>query len=116
MPNQKPAAKTGVLLINLGSPAAPTTKAVRRYLREFLSDVRVVEIPRLLWFFILNGLVLLVRPRKSAAAYAKIWSDEYGSPLVHYTQQTLCHAGRGTTAGPAHVPTVLGDDDRLYRR
>lgn len=82
--NQK--SKTGVVLVNLGSPSAPETGAVRRYLREFLSDPRVVEIPRLIWWCILNCVVLLVRPAKSAAAYRKIWLSEHGSPLVHYTR------------------------------
>jgi len=74
-------AATGVLFVNLGTPTAPTAKAVRRYLAEFLWDRRVVEIPRPLWWLILHLFVLPLRPRKSAAAYAKIWSDE-GSPLL----------------------------------
>jgi ferrochelatase len=74
-------AKIGVLLINLGSPAAPTRNAVRRYLREFLSDPFVVEIPRPLWWLILNFFVLLTRPSTSAERYAQIWTPE-GSPLV----------------------------------
>jgi ferrochelatase len=71
----------GVLLVNLGTPEAPTTDAVRRYLAEFLSDPRVVEIPRLLWWPILHGIILRTRPRKSAHAYAQVWS-EAGSPLA----------------------------------
>jgi ferrochelatase len=71
----------GVLLTNLGTPDAPTPRAVRRYLAEFLGDPRVVEAPRWLWLPILYGIVLAVRPRRSAAAYAKIWWDE-GSPLL----------------------------------
>lgn len=70
-----------VLMINLGTPDAPTAPAVRRYLREFLSDPRVVELPRLLWWPILNGPLLALRPRASAAKYATIWTDE-GSPLL----------------------------------
>ena len=73
--------KTGVLLINLGSPDAPTTSALRRYLREFLSDPRVVNIPRFIWWLILNFLVLPIRPGKSVKAYRKIWTEQ-GSPLV----------------------------------
>ena len=91
--------KTAVVLINLGTPEAPTVPAVRRYLKEFLSDPRVVEIPRALWWLILNGVILNVRPRKSAAKYAAIWSSE-GSPLkVHSERQSrllrgfLGHAG-----------------------
>jgi ferrochelatase len=72
---------SAVLLINLGTPAAPTSAAVRRYLRQFLSDPRVVELPRLLWWPILNGPLLALRPKASAAKYASIWTDE-GSPLL----------------------------------
>ena len=76
--------RTGVLLVNLGTPAAPTAAAVRPYLRQFLSDPRVVEIPRLLWWAILNGFILVRRPAKSALKYASIWTDE-GSPLKFHT-------------------------------
>ncbi|QXP83452.1 ferrochelatase [Methylococcus sp. ANG] len=78
-------ARLGVLLVNLGTPEAPTPKAVRRYLREFLSDPRVVEIPRALWWPILNLVVLRVRPGKSAHAYRTIWTER-GSPLLAYTE------------------------------
>jgi ferrochelatase len=71
----------GILLVNLGTPEAPTPAAVRRFLAEFLSDTRVVEIPRLLWLPILYAIVLNVRPRKSAHAYAQIWTKD-GSPLM----------------------------------
>jgi ferrochelatase len=77
---------TAVLLINLGTPDAPTPAAVRRYLRQFLSDPRVVEIPRAVWLPILYGLVLTTRPRQSAHKYASIWSPE-GSPLRVHTQR-----------------------------
>lgn len=73
--------RAGVLLTNLGTPDAPERKAVRRYLAEFLSDPRVVERPRWLWLPVLYGIILNLRPQKSAEAYAKIWSDE-GSPLL----------------------------------
>lgn len=76
----------GILLINLGTPDAPTPSAVRRYLKQFLSDRRVVEIPRIIWWCILNLIILNIRPRKSAAKYALIWSDE-GSPLLVHTQK-----------------------------
>ncbi|MFN3516718.1 MAG: ferrochelatase [Novosphingobium sp.] len=79
------APRLGVLLVNLGTPDAPTTGAVRRYLREFLSDPRVVEIPRLVWWPILNGIILNVRPRKSAHAYAQVWTPD-GSPLAAITK------------------------------
>lgn len=77
--------RVGVLLVNLGTPDAPTPAAVRRYLKEFLSDPRVVEIPRLVWWPILNGIILNTRPRKSAHAYAQVWS-EAGSPLAAVTR------------------------------
>jgi ferrochelatase len=78
--------RTAVLLCNLGTPDEPTTKAVRRYLAEFLSDQRVVEIPRLLWLLILHGVILRFRPAKSAAKYASIWTPE-GSPLRIWTEK-----------------------------
>ncbi len=74
----------GVLLVNLGTPDAPTPAAVRRYLAEFLSDRRVVEIPRLAWLPILHGIILRTRPRKSAHAYSQVWTPE-GSPLAATT-------------------------------
>jgi len=76
----------GVLLINLGTPQAPTAKALRPYLKQFLSDSRVIEIPKAVWWFILNGIILNVRPRKSAAKYASIWTAE-GSPLLVNTRK-----------------------------
>ena len=86
-------ARTGVLLVNLGTPASATAKAVRRYLKEFLSDPRVVEIPRPIWWLILNGIILNTRPKKSAEKYASIWTGE-GSPLrVHTEKQTLMLRG-----------------------
>ena len=71
----------GVLLINLGTPDAPEAGAVRRYLAEFLSDPRVVEIPRIAWLPILHGIILRTRPKKSAEAYNQVWTNE-GSPLA----------------------------------
>ncbi len=81
-----PAPRVGVLLVNLGSPDAPEPGAVRRYLREFLSDPRVVEIPPFIWQIILNLFVLTTRPRKSAHAYAQVWTDD-GAPLVAITRR-----------------------------
>ena len=78
------AARTGVLLVNLGTPAAPTAAALRPYLAQFLGDPRVVEIPRLAWWPILHGIILNVRPAKSAAKYRSIWTPE-GSPLAVWT-------------------------------
>jgi ferrochelatase len=79
-------AKTAVVLVNLGTPDAPTAAAVRPYLKQFLSDSRVVEIPKVLWWFILNGIILPLRSGKSAAKYAAIWTTE-GSPLKVYTEK-----------------------------
>ena len=78
--------RLGILLVNLGTPDAPTTEAVRRYLAEFLSDPRVVSIPRLLWQIILHGIVLRVRPKRSAAAYQSVWTEQ-GSPLLVIAQR-----------------------------
>ena len=92
-------AKTAVLLINLGTPDEATAPAVRRYLKEFLSDPRVVEIPRPVWWLILHGIILRVRPRKSAEKYASIWSAD-GSPLkVHVERQAKLLRGYLGQAG-----------------
>jgi ferrochelatase len=77
---------TAVLLVNLGTPDAPTPAALRRYLAEFLGDPRVVEIPRPLWWLILHGVILRVRPARSAAKYASIWRTE-GSPLQYWSER-----------------------------
>src|SRR5438552_3110430 len=78
---------TGILLIQLGTPNAPSSKALRTYLRQFLSDRRVIEAPRLLWWFILNFKILWTRPAESAAKYQRIWDPQTGSPLLHYTRR-----------------------------
>ncbi|MDR2875719.1 MAG: ferrochelatase [Methylobacillus sp.] len=78
--------RTGILLINLGSPDAPTAQALRRYLKQFLSDPRVIEIPRLIWWPLLHGIILNTRPAKSAAKYAQIWTGE-GAPLLAHTRK-----------------------------
>jgi ferrochelatase len=83
-------ARIGVLLVQLGTPQAPTSKAVRRYLKQFLSDPRVIEIPRFLWLPILHGIILRIRPAKSAKKYASIWVNsgmEQGSPLRLYSEK-----------------------------
>lgn len=80
--------KTGVLLINLGTPDAPTAPALRSYLKEFLSDPRVVEIPKFIWWPILNFIILNVRPKKSAVKYDSIWMPE-GSPLRVHTERQM---------------------------
>lgn len=74
-------ARLGILVTNLGTPDAPTTPALRRYLAEFLSDPRVVEVPRLIWWMILHGVILRIRPARSAKAYREVWQPE-GSPLL----------------------------------
>jgi ferrochelatase len=80
--------RIGVVLVNLGTPDDLSPKSVRRYLKEFLSDRRVVEIPRLIWWPLLNGIILNTRPKKSAQAYAKVWMQDVDeSPLRHYTRQ-----------------------------
>ena len=78
--------RLGVLLINLGTPDAPEAAAVRRYLAEFLSDPRVIEIPRIAWWAILHGVILRTRPKKSADAYKQAWTEE-GSPLAVITRR-----------------------------
>lgn len=97
--------RIGVLLINLGTPEAPTAPAVRAYLREFLSDPRVVEIPRPVWWVILNLFVLTTRPRQSAGRYAQVWMGE-GSPLKVHTgrQATLL---RGYLGERVKFPLVV---------
>src|SRR5215831_220968 len=87
------AARPGVLLVNLGTPDAPTPAALRRYLGEFLSDPRVVEIPGLAWRPLLHGVVLRTRPARSAARYAAIWTKD-GSPLaIHTNKQKVLLSG-----------------------
>jgi ferrochelatase len=81
-----PPRHVGILLVNLGTPDAPTAAAVKTYLREFLSDPRVVEIPQIAWQPILRGIILNTRPAKSAHAYQQVWMDE-GSPLAVYTRR-----------------------------
>ena len=98
-------ASRGVLIANLGTPDAPTRKAVRRYLKQFLWDPRVVELPRPLWWLILNGIILTVRPSRSAEAYEKIWTEQ-GSPLLLFSQDIADGIGRqlaARTSGPVHV-------------
>jgi ferrochelatase len=93
---------TAVLLVNLGTPEAPTSGAVRRYLAEFLWDPRVVEIPRPVWWLLLYGIVLPTRSRSAAAAYRKIWTAE-GSPLLVYSQR------QRDAVAAALVPGSAGD-------
>lgn len=100
--------EVGVLLTNLGTPDAPTAQAVRRYLAEFLWDPRVVETSRAIWWPVLNGVILRLRPRKSAEAYSRIWTDQ-GSPLLTISrrQQTaIADALRGRLG--REIPVALG--------
>lgn len=100
--------KTGVLLINLGTPDAPTPEALRRYLAEFLWDKRVVDLPRPLWWLILHGIILRTRPAKSAAAYQTVWTDA-GSPLlVTSKEQKRLLQGRLDEIDPERYHVVLG--------
>jgi len=99
---------TGILLVNLGTPDAPTPGALRRYLAEFLSDPRVTEMRHWFWWLILHGIILRTRPRRSALKYQKIWT-EAGAPLLNISQaqaQALVQALRAHFTGPINV--VLG--------
>lgn len=111
MPARSPApdsVATGVLLANLGTPDAPTPEALRRYLAEFLSDPCVVDLPHLAWWPILHGLVLRTRPAKSAAAYARIWTDA-GSPLLVHSRAIAAALKRELAAhAGSEVPLALG--------
>lgn len=91
-------AKIGVLINNLGTPAAPTTKAVREFLAEFLADSRVIEVPRPIWWLILHGIILRIRPSKVKKVYQSVWMDE-GSPLLVYSKRLV-----------NKLQTQLGDD------
>ena len=111
--------RIGVLLVNLGTPDAPDAKSVKRYLLEFLSDKRVVEIPTLVWQPILRGIILNTRPKKSAHAYAQVWSDE-GSPLAAITaaQGRALQVRLGDVAVVRHAmrygkPAMAGELDAL---
>ncbi|TMQ34475.1 MAG: ferrochelatase [Planctomycetota bacterium] len=84
----------GVLLIQLGTPDAPTKPALKRYLRQFLGDPRVIEAPRWAWWFILNCFILPTRPARSAAKYRRIWNAQTGSPLLHITRLQTEALGR----------------------
>ena len=85
--------RLAVLLVNLGSPTSSSRSSVRRFLKEFLWDPRVVSIPRPIWWIILHGFVLTFRPRRSAAAYQKIWTDK-GSPLIYLSHQLTANVVR----------------------
>ena len=99
---------TGILITNLGTPDAPTPAAVRRYLAEFLSDPRVVEMPRWLWMLALHGIILRIRPARAAKSYQSVW-DEKGSPLLYISEELaagLKQACQGF-AGPVRVELAM---------
>lgn len=103
------AESTGILLVNLGTPDAPEPRSLRRYLREFLSDPRVVEIPRLVWYPILYGIILNKRPAESAKKYAEVWTEE-GSPLLAISkrqQQALQREMEVRFKGPVKVELAM---------
>jgi ferrochelatase len=105
----KQAAKTGILITNLGTPDAPDPASVRRYLAEFLSDPRVIETPKLIWWPILHGIILRTRPKKSAHAYNKVWTEQ-GSPLFSITKQQTHDITRlleQRVPGPLHVEFAM---------
>ncbi len=116
------AASTAVLLCNLGTPEAPTPRALRSYLAEFLSDPRVVEIPRWIWWLVLHGVILRVRPARSARKYASIWTPD-GSPLKVWTEKQARMLGgylgeRGHRVVVRHAmrygdPSIASELDRL---
>ena len=126
-PEQSPGAedRTAVLLVNLGSPNSPAVRDVRRYLKEFLSDPRVVNFPRILWWLILNGIILNTRPRKTARKYAAIWTPE-GSPLLIHTekQAKLLRGYLGHSGHKLHVsyamrygqPALVKALNRLHKK
>ncbi|HTJ97397.1 MAG TPA: ferrochelatase [Rhodocyclaceae bacterium] len=100
------ASKIGILYVNLGTPDAPTAPALRRYLKEFLSDPRLVEIPKPVWWLILNGIILNTRPKKSAEKYAAIW-EKNGSPLaVHTEKQAKLLRGALGAAGQQDIQVI----------
>ena len=114
----------GVLLVNVGTPDAPTPAAVRRFLRQFLGDPRVIEYPRALWWLVLNCVILLIRPPRSARAYQQIWT-EHGSPLLLHSQDVASAVQNqlsGRLSGVTHVelamtygnPSIGSGLDRLH--
>lgn len=101
------AATTGILISNLGTPDAPTPGALRRYLAEFLGDPRIVEAPRWLWRLVLHGVILQIRPRLSAHAYGKVWTEN-GSPLLHYSLRQLEALKSRLKTTPGELRIALG--------
>jgi ferrochelatase len=100
---------TGVLLIQLGTPDAPTAAALRPYLRQFLGDPRVIDVPRWKWRLILNLFILPFRPRQSAAKYARIWDPKTGSPLLHWTRSQAIALKQALPGVPVHFAMQVGN-------
>ncbi len=120
LPNDHPPVSSGsigVMLVNLGTPDAPDPGSVKRYLKQFLSDRRVIEIPAFAWQPILRGIILNTRPQKSAAAYAKVWTDR-GSPLADITASQADALvekwGANETSGRENGPNVIVDYAMRY--
>ena len=99
---------TGVLLIQLGTPDAPDVPSLRRYLKQFLGDPRVIDVPRFQWWFVLNLFVLPFRPKQSAAKYQRIWNAETGSPLLHYTKLQTAALQRALPDVPVRFGMQVG--------
>ena len=100
--------RIGVMLINLGTPDGTDVPSVRRYLREFLGDPRVIEVPRAIWFLILNLIILTLRPPKTARAYRKVWNEETGEgPLLHYTRLLAEGLAARFAGGPVRVAHAM---------
>jgi ferrochelatase len=101
--------ETGVLLVQLGTPDAPTAAALRPYLRQFLSDPRVIEVPRLKWWFVLNLFILPFRPARSADKYRRIWHPVTGSPLLHYTRLQAEALQKALPGVPVRFGMMIGN-------
>jgi protoporphyrin/coproporphyrin ferrochelatase len=101
--------ETGILLVQLGTPDEPTTPALRRYLRQFLSDPRVIEAPRLPWWFVLNLFILPFRPARSAAKYRNIWDPVTGSPLLHWTRRQTEALQKALPGTPVRFGMMVGN-------
>ncbi len=99
---------TGILLIQLGTPDAPTRQALVPYLKQFLSDRRVIEVPKLIWWPILR-LILLTRPGASAAKYARVWDPQTGSPLLHHTQEQTARLAAHFPDRPVRFGMIVGN-------
>jgi protoporphyrin/coproporphyrin ferrochelatase len=105
----RPLRGPGILLVQLGTPDAPTPAALKPYLRQFLSDPRVIEVPRWKWRLILNLFILPFRPRQSAAKYARIWDPVTGSPLLHWTRRQTDELARRFPDVPVRFGMQVGN-------